>query len=211
MKNLFIKSGVVAASLFVLGLSTAQAGSNAVTITEPANGATVTSPVKVCLGAHGVTVEPAKKGVNDGKGHNHILVDVDLPKDLSKGIGKDAQHIHMGDGSTCKEIKLAPGTHVIRTLFAKGLALHVTNPKAVLFFGALYSIGIPVGATLGQLAIVVGAIGLQSLIVFHGYAVIFSTPAMTRTYLRTRRWFEAAFALGFGAAGLKILTARLQP
>ncbi len=120
MKKLFIKSGVVAASLFVLGLSTAQAGSNAVTITEPANGATVSSPVKVCMDAHGVTVEPAKKGVNDGKGHNHILVDVDLPKDLSKPIGKDANHIHMGDGSTCKEIKLEAGTHVIRTLFAKG-------------------------------------------------------------------------------------------
>ena len=41
-------------------------------------------------------------------------------KDLSKPIGKDANHIHMGDGSTCKEIKLSAGKHVIRALFAKG-------------------------------------------------------------------------------------------
>ena len=35
-------------------------------------------------------------------------------------IGKDANHLHMGDGSTCKELKLGSGKHVIRTLFANG-------------------------------------------------------------------------------------------
>ena len=49
-----------------------------------------------------------------------LQVDTDLPKNLGKGIGKDAQHIHMGDGSTCKEVKLDAGIHVIRALFAKG-------------------------------------------------------------------------------------------
>jgi threonine/homoserine/homoserine lactone efflux protein len=33
---------------------------------------------------------------------------------------------------------------------------------------------------------------------------------MTAGYARLRRWFEAVFALAFGAAGLKILTARLS-
>lgn len=107
-------------TLLVFSLSTALAGTRAIAISEPTNGATVTSPVKVCMVAHGVTVEPAKKGVNDGKGHHHILVDTDLPKDLGKAIGKDAQHIHMGDGSTCKDVKLNAGIHVIRALFAKG-------------------------------------------------------------------------------------------
>ena len=49
-----------------------------------------------------------------------LLIDVDLPKDLSQRIGKDANHVHMGDGSTCKELKLGSGKHVIRTLFANG-------------------------------------------------------------------------------------------
>ncbi|MEC7786490.1 MAG: DUF4399 domain-containing protein [Nitrospinota bacterium] len=91
-----------------------------VTITSPPKGAMVTGPVKVCLKTSGIKVEPAKKGVNDGKGHHHLIVDVDLPKDLSKPIGKDANHIHMGDGSTCKEIKLPSGKHTVRALFAKG-------------------------------------------------------------------------------------------
>ena len=97
-----------------------------------------------------------------------------------------------------------------RTLFTKGLALHITNPKAILFFGSLYSIGVPASASAGQLAVVILAVGFQSFLVFHGYALLFSTPSMTRFYIKLRRWFEAVFALGFGLAGLKILVARIQ-
>jgi len=120
MNKLFLKLSVLLLTLLVFSLSTALAGSRAIAISKPLNGANVTSPVKVCLVVNNVTVEPAKKGVNDGKGHHHILLDTDLPRDLSQGIGKDAQHIHMGDGSTCKSVKLDAGTHVIRALFAKG-------------------------------------------------------------------------------------------
>ena len=120
MNKLFIGLSALLSALLVFSISTALAGTRAIAISEPANGVTLTSPVKVCMVAHGVTVEPAKRGVNDGNGHHHILIDTDLPRDLSKGIGKDAQHIHMGDGSTCKEVKLDAGIHVIRALFAKG-------------------------------------------------------------------------------------------
>ena len=92
----------------------------AVTISKPLDGATVSSPVEVCMVPWGVEFEPAKKGVNEGKGHNHILIDVGIPSDLSQPIGKDANHIHMGDGSSCKTISLKSGKHTIRTLFAKG-------------------------------------------------------------------------------------------
>ncbi len=120
MNKLFLKLIVLLSALLVFGLATASAGTRAIAISEPANGATVSSPVKICMVAHSVTVEPAKKGVHDGKGHHHILIDSDLPGDLSKPIGKDAQHVHMGDGSTCKSLNLEPGVHVIRALFAKG-------------------------------------------------------------------------------------------
>lgn len=97
-----------------------------------------------------------------------------------------------------------------RTLYAKGLALHLTNPKAILFFGSLYSLGLPAGTGVGDLALVIAAVGLQSLVLFHGYALLFSSRAMTALYLRLRPWFESAFALGFGAASFKILTAKVQ-
>ena len=120
MKKILMQSSVVLFALFLYGVSLTFADTAAVTISEPATGSTVSSPVKVCMAVNGVEFQPAKKGVNEDKGHHHILVDVGLPADLSKPIGKDANHIHMGDGSTCKEIKLSAGKHVIRTLFASG-------------------------------------------------------------------------------------------
>ncbi len=120
MNKLFFNLSALLLTLLVFSISTALAGTRAIAISEPANGATVSSPVKVCMVTHDVMVEPAKKGVNDGRGHHHILIDTDLPMDLSQGIGKDAQHIHMGDGSRCKEVMLDAGVHVIRALFAKG-------------------------------------------------------------------------------------------
>jgi len=119
MKKLSLKFMVVLAAMFVCGVGSALA-ENSVKISEPADGAEVASPVKVCMEVHGVEVEPAKKGVNKGKGHHHLLIDTDLPANLKKPIAKDANHVHMGDGSTCKELKLEAGKHTIRALFAKG-------------------------------------------------------------------------------------------
>ena len=119
MKKISIEWLVLVAVCFVFSASSVYAG-GAVVITEPATGATVSSPVKVCMAVDGVEVQPAKKGVNPGKGHHHLLIDIDLPNDLGQRIGKDANHVHMGDGSTCKELKLGPGKHVIRALFANG-------------------------------------------------------------------------------------------
>ena len=119
MKRLQLAMGF--SLIFGLMVSTSYAAdTQAVVISKPRDGATVSSPVEVCMTPWGVEFEPAKKGVNEGKGHNHILVDVDLPSDLSKPIAKDANHIHMGDGSSCKMLQLSPVKHIIRTLFAKG-------------------------------------------------------------------------------------------
>ena len=108
MKRLSLNFMVVLSAIFVCGVWSASA-ENSVKISEPADGAEVSSLVKVCMEVHGVEVEPAKKGVNKGKGHHHLLVDTDLPANLKKPIAKDANHIHMGDGSTCKELKLDAG------------------------------------------------------------------------------------------------------
>jgi len=91
--------------------------------------------------------------------------------------------------------------------YAKGLALHLTNPKAVLFFGALYAIVIPAGTAPSGLIPVILAVGIQSLIMFHSYALIFSSAPMTAAYSRAKRGFEAFLALAFGAIAFKVLTA----
>ena len=109
-----------------------------------------------------------------------------------------------------REIPMKSMTGRPSTLFAKGVMLHVTNPKPILFFGSLYAMGIP-ASTPSKLVVIIAAVGIQSFVIFHGYALLFSSRVMTRYYLHLRRIFECAFAIAFGAAGMKILTARLQP
>ncbi|MCF8468658.1 MAG: LysE family translocator [Sneathiella sp.] len=96
-----------------------------------------------------------------------------------------------------------------RAAYRKGLALHLTNPKAVLFFGSLYSIGVPVDAPLSSLAIIIAAVGLLGALIFFGYALLFSSAPMVAGYARLRRWCEGAFAIVFAVAGFNILTARI--
>jgi|SRR6185312_515321 len=94
--------------------------------------------------------------------------------------------------------------------YLRGVALHLTNPKPVLFFGSLFAFAVRASASAGDLATIVAAIAVQTAVIVHFYALLFSSPAVVRGYLKARRWFDAAFALAFGAAGLKILTAKLQ-
>lgn len=102
------------------GSAAAPSGGSGVTIVKPAAMSThLPGPIEVCMETSGYTVEPAKNGVNEGKGHHHLIIDAPLP-DLNSPVPKDDQHIHMGDGSKCKTVNLGQGNHTITALFAKG-------------------------------------------------------------------------------------------
>lgn len=84
-------------------------------IIAPANGATVSSPVKVLFGLQAPWgVAPAGTQL-EHTGHHHLLIDTELP-DLSKPIPKDEHHLHFGGGQTETELKLTPGTHTLQLL-----------------------------------------------------------------------------------------------
>jgi hypothetical protein len=97
-------------------------------ITKPVANATVNSPVEVCFDIHGLKVQAAKKGVEAGTGHHHILVDIPQPEDFSLPIPKGEGHLHMGDGSHCKKVKLDPGLHTLQAVFADGNHVPVKPP-----------------------------------------------------------------------------------
>jgi len=96
-----------------------------------------------------------------------------------------------------------------RALFAKGAAIHLTNPKAILSWGSIYAIIAPATATPATLFAYFGLLYTGSMLIFVGYAFLFSSAAMVRAYARARRWFDFAFAGFFGFASFKILTAKL--
>ena len=96
-----------------------QSADAGVTITQPVSMADVVSPVEICLETKGYTAEPAKNGVNEGKGHHHLIVNVHLP-DLIQTVPKDINHMHMSDCSKCTKIEMSSGMHTVQALFARG-------------------------------------------------------------------------------------------
>lgn len=97
-----------------------------------------------------------------------------------------------------------------RRLYLKGLLIHLTNPKAILSWGAIYVIALPATATAAQIWTLFACLIATSATVFLGYGLLFSQPRIARGYARLRRWFDVAFGLLFGAASLELLTARLR-
>lgn len=94
-------------------------------------------------------------------------------------------------------------------MFLRGFLLHLTNPKAVFSWGSIYSIALPIGAPPAQVWALFGMLFAVSIIVFVGYAFLFSAPVVAKGYAQMRRWFDLAFGILFGAASLKLLTARV--
>lgn len=91
---------------------------NRVSFVEPANGATVASPVKVKMSVEGMTVEPAGKLV-PGTGHFHLIID-QAPVPEGTVVPADDAHKHYGKGQTEAELVLKPGKHKLVLQFADG-------------------------------------------------------------------------------------------
>lgn len=97
-----------------------------------------------------------------------------------------------------------------KTLFAKGMALHLTNPKAILSWGSIYTIAAPSTATVTDLLGYFLALYAGGILVFISYVFLFLSSAVVGAYGRAQRWFNLAFAGFCGFASMKILTARLS-
>ena len=98
----------------------------------------------------------------------------------------------------------------IAATYYRGVAIHLTNPKAIFFFASLYAVAIPASTQLIDMLILNGLIVFQGFIVFQAYAFLFSIPKVREFYLQMRRWFETFFAMAFGFAGFKIFTLEID-
>ncbi|MCC2678263.1 MAG: hypothetical protein K0R29_839 [Pseudobdellovibrio sp.] len=86
--------------------------------TEPADGAVVTSPLKVKFGMKGMKLCQANIAPKNKKcGHHHLLIDKGA---IASGmpIPQDEQHLHYGKMQEEAEIKLPPGKHTLTLQFA---------------------------------------------------------------------------------------------
>ncbi|KQQ70475.1 amino acid transporter [Rhizobium sp. Leaf321] len=99
--------------------------------------------------------------------------------------------------------------YTARQLWLRGYAIHVTNPKAIFGWLAIISLGLPADAPPSAILLIVGICSSSSLVIFTGYAVLFSTRHALRGYKAARRWIEGTMAVFYSIAGVKLLTSRI--
>ncbi|MBO9653584.1 LysE family translocator [Rhizobium sp. BR 250] len=92
-----------------------------------------------------------------------------------------------------------------RSLYRQGLFMHIGNPKAILSWIAIMSLGFRTDAPAGMLPAIIGGCAILGVTVFGGYALLFSTSSMIALYTRLRRWIESVLSAVFAVAGLKLL------
>jgi threonine/homoserine/homoserine lactone efflux protein len=93
-------------------------------------------------------------------------------------------------------------------LYRKGLFLHLSNPKAILTWVSLMSLGVQPGVPPHVFPLLLAGSLLLSILIFVGYAVLFSSAPMISAYRRVQRWFDGAVAFFFAYAGLRLLLAK---
>ncbi|MBB4234345.1 LysE family translocator [Rhizobium esperanzae] len=108
-------------------------------------------------------------------------------------------------------VRDAPASEFVRpaaefgALYRRGILMHLGNPKAVLAWVAIMSLGLKPGASPETAVMAFGGCVLLGISIFTGYAVLFSTAPMVRGYARARRWIEGSLALFFAGAGSRLL------
>lgn len=102
----------------------------------------------------------------------------------------------------------APEPVSFRRQYMRGLLLHLTNPKAPLVWMATLSVGTGYAAPPAFLGVAISLCALAAILVFVGYAYLFSTRSAIAAYRNLRRPVDLVVGTLFGAAGLRILTLR---
>lgn len=87
----------------------------------------------------------------------------------------------------------------------RGFTIQMSNPKAVLAWIAVVSLGLHGDAPLWVGIVIVVGMSLLSVGLHILYAVAFSTTTMIGVYSRARRSIQATLGTFFGVAGLKLL------
>jgi threonine/homoserine/homoserine lactone efflux protein len=95
-----------------------------------------------------------------------------------------------------------------KATYLKGLAMHLTNPKAIFVWLSIVAVALPQGARPTDAMWVVAGCGLIGATIFGSYALAFSTQIARRVYAAAHRWFNATLSAVFAYAGVRLLFSR---
>ncbi len=91
-----------------------------------------------------------------------------------------------------------------RGYFLRGWGIHLANPKAILAWIAIISLGLKPGAPAWVAAAILGGTLLFAVLFYTLAAIAFSTPAMVRLYGKAQRGIDAALGAFFVLAAWKL-------
>lgn len=89
--------------------------------------------------------------------------------------------------------------------FRQGLLTNLSNPKVVLYFGAIIAPLMPREPSIGVAVLVIAAIVTTSLIGFSTLAVLLSTKVMRKRFFAMGPWLDFGAGLFFCVAGVALM------
>lgn len=90
-------------------------------------------------------------------------------------------------------------------LFLSGTLFHLLNPKALVVWAAIIVVALPADAKAISLYVPVVICLPLGVLIFFGYALVFSNPVVVELCLRQKKWIDAFVGTVFGVVGLKLL------
>jgi threonine/homoserine/homoserine lactone efflux protein len=101
---------------------------------------------------------------------------------------------------------IAPGQQVDGfNAWLRGLIVTASNPKVALFWASIATYVTSFTTTDSILVTFAFAVAVTAMLIYGGYALVFSTAQSRRIYDRSKSVFEAGFGLVFGALGVMLL------
>lgn len=101
-------------------------------------------------------------------------------------------------------------TTVDGRILIRGLALNLSNPKAVLAWISVLALGVGSSDDPSRLAITTALCAVLGLAIYLSYAVLFSQAPVRSGYRRARRGIDGLTAAFFGYSGLKLVFTRSE-
>ena len=118
LRNISLAAAAALAALTLAGCAAMSEPAQSVSLVEPANGATVSSPFKVRFGVKGMVVEPAGD-IKPNSGHHHLVINGDAVP-TGQSVPFTERSLHFGKGQTETELTLPPGSYSLTAQFANG-------------------------------------------------------------------------------------------
>lgn len=89
--------------------------------------------------------------------------------------------------------------------FRDGILLNLSNPKSVLFAAAVIVLIFPPDLSLLDKSIIIANHLIIEIICYTLIALTMSTEAISKQYLKTKKWLDRFAAIVLGSLGLKLL------